>query len=99
MNGKVYLHELRRNRDFALGEVARGIGITAPVLSRIERGKIPLDDAVCGNLAIFLNVTETEIREGVPDAAEVAQDQSRMLDTITALAAVQAEAKSGSGLL
>ncbi len=91
---KVYLHELRRNRDFALGEVARAIGMKASELSRIERGKEPLTDAACTALARFLSVTETEVRQGVPDASEVEADESRMLDMLTALSAVQAEAKA-----
>jgi transcriptional regulator with XRE-family HTH domain len=92
VSGKTYLHELRRNRDFALGEVARGIGVKPSDLSKIERGRAPLTDELCASLAKLLAVTESEVRAGVPDAAEVEADESRMLDMLAALSAVQAEA-------
>lgn len=94
MTTKVYLHELRRNRDFALGEVARGIGVKASELSRMERGRIPLTNEIVTALAVFLSVTPEEVRAGVPDAAEVEADESRMLDSLTAMAATQADAKA-----
>lgn len=94
MTSKVYLHELRRNRDLALGEVARGIGIKASELSRIERGMVVLTDDVCAKLAAYLGIAEEEIRSGIPSAEEVEADNGRMMDSLTAMSAAQADAKS-----
>ncbi len=94
MSQKVYLHELRRNKDLALGEVARSVGIETRDLSRIERGKLPLDGDVCAKLATALGVTPEEIRAGVPDADEAAADEARFMDVITGMNAAQADAKA-----
>lgn len=91
---KVYLHEYRRNNSMALGEVARALQISAPDLSKMERGKKGIPDLVAQGMAKLYNATVEEIRAGVPSPDEVESDEARMMDVLTAMAATQADAKA-----
>lgn len=88
------LTEMRRAKDLSLGEMARKIGISTVIMSRIERGSFALTDEEALKIAEALGVNVEEIRASLPTKEEADADFARVNDCILAMGKCREHAKA-----
>lgn len=90
---RIFLFERRREKGFALGELARAVGIGTVELSRIERGKIRPSEDIARAIGENLDWTLEQVQAGLPTDEETEANAGRDSDALIALSAVAQDAK------
>lgn len=103
MQLKLRIREIRKSRGLTLAELANKIGVSAPHLSEVERGRKNLNNHLIERIATALSVPPTELLGAPPrhniidDLADFlsqksAQEQERILKAMQALDGSSSEA-------